>query len=138
MVSQHMGSNSLGKLDSLKQMGPISSRNFLRSLGPICPEEVGRKGLATLLRKRDLTKFPQLPPTSLGEGKVLQDFLSSLVGEICLRTCQSTSLHFFVIHAWKKWEFEENSQTVDFWFRGGDSFSTVQFFSFKWWCKNDN
>jgi hypothetical protein len=40
MVSQHMGSNSLGKLDSLKQMGPISSRNFLRSLGPICPEEV--------------------------------------------------------------------------------------------------
>jgi hypothetical protein len=56
-----MGSNSLGKLDSLKQMGPISSRNFLRSLGPICPEQVGRKGLATLLRKGDLTKFPQLP-----------------------------------------------------------------------------
>jgi hypothetical protein len=56
-----MGSNSLGKLDSLKQMGPIFLKKLPHELGPICPEEVGRKGLATLLRKGDLTKFPQLP-----------------------------------------------------------------------------
>jgi hypothetical protein len=73
-----MGSNSLGKLDSLKQMGPIPSRNFLRSLEPICPEEVGRKELATLLRKGDLTKFPQLPKE---KGKFFRVFSLLLLGK---------------------------------------------------------